>query len=242
MAEQLNTNEDVIQAADGIQHKTKTALYRIQQQADQTEELGGNALAKMREQRLQANKVQMDAEDLNASLDKTKKMQNSFDRWSGNWFSRREKQAPTRVDKKVTSVVERRQKQNNDINTEKNKASKAKKRDSRASSKVVTDLSDRENTLSNGVMNSEVDELDDDTKIGLDRLMKTDNDIDAMLDEAGASLDRLAGLAMTLGEEAQSQSTTMDTLTKTVDNANTKQAEVNSRVKRSLTGRWRNKS
>jgi len=242
MAEQLNTNEDVIQAADGIQHKTKTALYRIQQQADQTEELGGNALAKMREQRLQANKVQMDAEDLNASLDKTKKMQNSFDRWSGNWFSRREKQAPTRVDKKVTSVVERRQKQNNDINTEKNKASKAKKRGSRASSKVVTDLSDRENTLSNDVMNSEVDELDDDTKIGLDRLMKTDNDIDAMLDEAGASLDRLAGLAMTLGEEAQSQSTTMDTLTKTVDNANTKQAEVNSRVKRSLTGRWRNKS
>ena len=72
--------------------------------------------------------------------------------------------------------------------------------------------------------------------------MNTDNDIDAMLDEAGASLDRLAGLAMTLGEEAQSQSTTMDTLTKTVDNANTKQAEVNSRVKRSLTGRWRNKS
>ena len=242
MAEQLNTNEDVIQAADGIQHKTKTALYRIQQQADQTEELGGNALAKMREQRLQANKVRMDAEDLNVNLDKTTKMQNSFDRWSGNWFSRREKQAPTRVDKKVTSVVERRQKQNNDINTEKNKALKAKKRDSRASSKVVTDLSDRENTLSNGVMNSEVDELDDDTKIGLDRLMKTDNDIDAMLDEAGASLDRLAGLAMTLGEEGQSQRTTMDTLTKTVDNVNTKQAEINSRVKRSLTGRWRNKS
>ena len=242
MAEQLNTNEDVIQAADGIQHKTKTALYRIQQQADQTEELGGNALAKMREQRLQANKVRMDAEDLNVNLDKTTKMQNSFDRWSGNWFSRREKQAPTRVDKKVTSVVERRQKQNNDINTEKNKASKAKKRDSRASSKVVTDLSDRENTLSNDVTDPEVDELDDDTKIGLDRLMKTDNDIDAMLDEAGASLDRLAGLAMTLGEEGQSQRTTMDTLTKTVDNANTKQAEVNSRVKRSLTGRWRNKS
>jgi hypothetical protein len=239
MAEQLNTNEDVIQAADGIQHKTKTALYRIQQQADQTEELGGNALAKMREQRLQANKVRMDAEDLNVNLDKTTKMQNSFDRWSGNWFSRREKQAPTRVDKKVTSVVERRQKQNIDLNTEKKKASKARKRGSRASSKVVTDLFDRENTFSNGVTNSE---LDDDTKIGFDRLMNTDNDIDAMLDEAGASLDRLAGLAMTLGEEGQSQRTTMDTLTKTVDNVNTKQAEINSRVKRSLTGRWRNKS
>ena len=245
MAE-LNTNADAIQAADGIQHKTKTSLHRIQQQTAQTEELGGNALAKMREQRLQANKVQMDAEDLNASLDKTKKMQNSFDRWSGNWRWRRKSQSPTQPDKSVTSAVERKrekargQKQNND--TEKNKASQANKRGSRTSSKVVTDLPDRENILSSSVTNPEVDNLDDDTKIGLESLMKRDNDIDAMLDETAASLDRLAGLAMTMGEEAQSQSTTMDKLTKTVDNANTKQAKVNSRVSRSLTGRWRSKS
>lgn len=243
MAE-LKTNAEVIQEADDVQQKTKAALYRIQQQATEAEELGEGTLEEMREQRYQQQRIQMDAEDLNASLTKTKKLQNSFDRWAGNWRGYHKKQAKAEAHEKIAAAERKRQrarvgKENNDAETGKTTASSmVSKGNPRVRSKVVKRPPKRTDLLSSDLANPAVAKLDDESKMGLNRLVKNDNDIDVMLDQTAASLDRLKDLSVAMQEETQTQNKNMDKLTETVDKANSKQAVINARVKRNLTGRW----
>jgi hypothetical protein len=236
MAE-IKTNAEVIHEADGIQQNTKVALYRIQQQAAQIEELGDNTLSKMKHQHYQSKKIQEDAENLNSSLKKTKKLQNSFDRLTGNWRGRHKKQAQIEAKEYIAAAdknheLDRVGRQNSD--TEKYKYAVS------SHTKVVKKLPDQAKLTSSVVATSrrEDQNLDAEEKMGLDRLASNENDIDAMLDQMAPSLDRLVEMSMSMGEETQAQCANMDKLTKAVKKGNTKQAIANSRIKRNLTGRW----
>lgn len=241
-------NAEVIQEADGIQQSTKAALYRMWQQTAQTEEQGVNILSQMREQRHQSHIIQMDADNLNASLNKSNKLLNSFDWLTGNWRGRRKKEANIEATEHIAVTDRKRQSERAGIKTnemEKNKNaafSSVSNRGPNARIKVVRSLLDRAE-LTSSVFASQGDKNPDvEVHMGLDRLVRNDNDIDAMFDQMSPSLDRLEELSMAMREETQSQCAHMDKLTKLMKKANTKQAVVNSRTKRNLMGRWLNRA
>ena len=76
--------------------------------------------------------------------------------------------------------------------------------------------------------------LDEESKAGLDRISENDRDIDSMLDQTANSLDRLAGLAGAMKDETISHSAKLAELDGTLSQASTKQAIVNARAKRLL--------
>ena len=93
MALEINDNESAIREVGNIQCSTKESLNRINQQLSETEFSGKATLELLREQRYQTERIAIDAENLDAQLTKTAKLQNRFDRWKGHWLGMKRRAA-----------------------------------------------------------------------------------------------------------------------------------------------------
>jgi hypothetical protein len=82
---------------------------------------------------------------------------------------------------------------------------------------------------------SQEENLDEDSKGGLVRLQENDKELDSMLDEASASLDRLAALSGAMKDESTAQADKLGSIDATLNVTSAKQAVVNARAKRLLT-------
>ena len=81
----LSNNTQVLQQAQRVQSKTRESIRRIQQQAAETELLGGETLLELHSQRQQLDTIDKETKKLHAHLEKSKKLQNTMDRWALHW-------------------------------------------------------------------------------------------------------------------------------------------------------------
>jgi len=89
MAEQVDrrdANRKKLQEADKIQDKTKEAIWRIQRNAAEAEELGAQTLDELRRQGQQMDDINNELDAVSAKLDTSKALQAKFDAWAGNWL------------------------------------------------------------------------------------------------------------------------------------------------------------
>jgi hypothetical protein len=79
-------NKQMLDQTDQIQDKTKEALARIQKQAVETESLGAQTLEELRRQGQQLDDIDAELNHTEAQLKHSKRLQNKFDWWAGNWL------------------------------------------------------------------------------------------------------------------------------------------------------------
>ena len=78
--------QQMLDQADDLQDKTKEAILRIQRQAAETQEVGSLTLEELRRQGQQLDDIDAELSHTDAQLKQTKKLQNKFDWWAGNWL------------------------------------------------------------------------------------------------------------------------------------------------------------
>lgn len=69
-----------------VQNQTKEAIWRIQRQAAEAEEIGNQTLDELRRQGQQMDDIDHELDSVNAKLDYSQQLQSRFDRWAGNWL------------------------------------------------------------------------------------------------------------------------------------------------------------
>lgn len=90
---QGSENQKVLNDASEIQDKTKQSILRIQKQAAETESIGSATLEELRRQGNQMDEINTDLDNVSAKLDISSGLQDKFDRWAGNWFGGKKKEA-----------------------------------------------------------------------------------------------------------------------------------------------------
>ena len=100
--------------------------------------------------------------------------------------------------------------------------------------RIKIDLKESGFTTITNKKNDDEKDLDNESKAGLQRIKQNDLEIDAMLDQTVASLDRISALSNAMGEATLEQKIKADAIDSNMSTAANKQAIVNSRAKRLL--------
>lgn len=83
----------MLEKATAAQNKTKESVVRIQRQTEQTEQLGISTLEALRTHGRKLDDVSLDVHNANTKLHTSSKLQDRFDKWSGNLFGARKREA-----------------------------------------------------------------------------------------------------------------------------------------------------
>jgi len=86
-------NMAMIREAESKQTATKDSIFRIQRQLAETETIGGHTLEELRKQGSQMDDISNDLDKVSAKLDTSSSLQNTFDKWAGNWWGGKKKAA-----------------------------------------------------------------------------------------------------------------------------------------------------
>jgi len=81
-----DANLKMLQETNEVQDKTKEAIWRIQRQAAEAEQIGGKTLEELRRQGQQMDDINNEIGNVSAKLEQSKALQSRFDRWAGNWL------------------------------------------------------------------------------------------------------------------------------------------------------------
>ena len=240
MASELKTNEEALDATADVQQRTKDAIYRMQQQTEETQELGENTLSTLKNQRKQTENIHKDAKRMEYELRKTDQALNSFDRWTGKFLGRQKRAAKKEVKASVDAGVVKSSAtssstgvptpvpgSNGVVRSRKVVSRRPKAQDVQTAKPVE--------------LNHKNEDLTHEENAKMKNIQQNDAKIDDMLGAMDGVLDNLNDLSMQIREEAGAQNKQMDAVTETIDKSNKKQAVVNSRVQKSLVGRWKNR-
>ena len=88
-----DANLDMIRKAEEQQAATKETVFRIDRQLAETEEIGSQTLEELRKQGAQMEDINSDLDKVSSKLDESANLQSTFDKWAGNWFGGKKKQA-----------------------------------------------------------------------------------------------------------------------------------------------------
>lgn len=236
MTDYITTNRSAIEQAENVQRNTKDALFRVKQQALETEDLGFSTLDELRRQRSQMEKIQVDATGLNAELSKTAKLQNRLDRWAGGFLGGGRRAARKEAKEEMAKNERARKKKmiEQNINIRDAELLPSARTSRKENIKPQLPTLPIEARGSGGTQ----EPIDDECRKGLERVERNDEDIEAMLDETADVLDRLAQLSANIAEENQRQKPELEAIADSMDDASRKQAFAQARMKRIL-GRGR---
>lgn len=223
----LSNNTKVLQQAQRVQSKTRESIRRIQQQAAETESLGGETLLELHSQRQQLDTIDKETKKLHAHLEKSNKLQNTMDRWALHW-GRSGKRLAKKQAKLQQQNVKISQEQTRNVNTSSAAASSSFKNMSN------TKQNDVLLTMNDNDADSPQPALSHEDQQALDCIEHDDAEIDAMLDATSDALDRLDQLALEMKQESQAHSQVIDKHDESITKANVKQHVLNGRMKRML--------
>ena len=88
-----DANLDMIRKAEEQQAATKETVFRIDRQLAETEEIGNQTLEELRKQGSQMEDINSDLDKVSSKLDQSAQLQSTFDKWAGNWWGGKKKQA-----------------------------------------------------------------------------------------------------------------------------------------------------
>lgn len=84
--DRTEANQKMLQQTNEVQDKTKEAIWRIQRQAAEAEQIGTKTLDELRRQGQQMDDINNEIASVSSKLDQSKALQSRFDRWAGNWL------------------------------------------------------------------------------------------------------------------------------------------------------------
>jgi hypothetical protein len=240
-------NKELIEEASEIQESTKAALIRIQKQVSITEEIGQSTLEELEDQQHRRKKTLVEIQNVNAHAKKTDRLIGRFDLWAGNWGGL--KKSDAKIEASETIAALQRDLKRSSIERERTKSTVGsdliKKLSVRPKKKTITRKLPPPCQIKKDDGSPDVvpEELDEETKAGLERLERTDKEvIDSMLDEVSASLDRLNTMSTTMLEEIQSQNVESKVVERQLHKAVKRKIISNARIKNVLTGKWKNRN
>jgi hypothetical protein len=267
--ESHNTNNrQTIKEASEIQESTKAALARIQKNVAITQEVGMSTLEELEDQQYRMKKTRVDIQHVNAQTKKTDRLLNRFNLWTGHWVGLKKNDAKLEASETVAALerdlkkaaIERERVRSttttsgvvvavagsdlNQLNNE--RPAGTIKVGRKPPSCQTTNHHHHDDGSPPGAVVVVVppvpEELDEESKAGLEMLKRTDKeDIDSMLDEVAASLERLDTISTCMLQEIQSQTIESEEVTRQVHKAVKRKTFSNARIKRVLTGKWRNR-
>jgi len=88
-----DANLDMIRKAEEQQAATKETVFRIDRQLAETEEIGSQTLEELRKQGSQMEDITSDLDKVSQKLDQSANLQSTFDKWAGNWWGGKKKDA-----------------------------------------------------------------------------------------------------------------------------------------------------
>lgn len=88
-----DANLDMIRKAEEQQAATKETVFRIDRQLAETEEIGSQTLEELRKQGSQMEDISSDLDKVSNKLDQSANLQSTFDKWAGNWWGGKKKDA-----------------------------------------------------------------------------------------------------------------------------------------------------
>lgn len=228
----ITSNAQAIMEAEAMQGQARAAMERIQVQTEETKEVASMTLEELREQRRQLEFIELHSHSVEAKLNQTERLQNSFDRWSLNLRGKKRAKKEAKV---VLAGAKAKSRENSMIRSmdpvvitikNDNKAPKRPERNKEVLIQFTSANSEDRNPM------------DEDDMAGLYRIDQNDKELDDMLDLIDASLDGIKNLCLDMNEEVHSQDKNLTSASKTVERANEKQAVAITRVRGNLTGRW----
>ena len=86
-------NLKLLREAEDKQNLSKEAIWRIQRQAAETEQIGTATLEELRKQGQQMDDIGREIDEVSAKLDQSQSLQNKFDMWAGNWLGGKKRAA-----------------------------------------------------------------------------------------------------------------------------------------------------
>lgn len=86
-------NLKVLKEAEEKQNLSKEAIWRIQRQAAETEQIGTATLEELRKQGQQMDEIGNEIDKVSSQLDRSQQLQNRFDLWAGNWLGGKKRAA-----------------------------------------------------------------------------------------------------------------------------------------------------
>ena len=86
-------NLKVLKEAEEKQNLSKEAIWRIQRQAAETEQIGTATLDELRKQGQQMDEIGNEVDKVSSQLDRSQQLQNRFDLWAGNWLGGKKRAA-----------------------------------------------------------------------------------------------------------------------------------------------------
>lgn len=81
-----DANMKMLKDTNEVQDKTKEAIWRIQRQAAEAEQIGTKTVEELRRQGQQMDDINNEIGNVSAKLEQSKALQSRFDRWAGNWL------------------------------------------------------------------------------------------------------------------------------------------------------------
>jgi hypothetical protein len=88
-----DANMVMIKKAEETQAASKEAIFRIDRQLAETEEIGAQTLEELRKQGSQMDDINSDLDKVSTKLDQSASLQTTFDKWAGNWWGGKKKAA-----------------------------------------------------------------------------------------------------------------------------------------------------
>jgi hypothetical protein len=219
-------NRETLRDAALMQNDSIAVAQRIQNQLFETEFVACTTMNRLDEQTAQLKVIESETLEVNAKLNKSKKLLNKFGRWSLNMGRQGSGQAKKDGQRKVKHI---------EVETTRKLAGKPKP------SQVSPGLSRKQTSRPNKLFTQErsgnqheQEALDDECRSQLRELEQGDRELDSALDEIGGALDRLLLTAGKMGESVQQQGAIIDQTTSQMDKAFVRSAVVNHRMKQMM--------
>lgn len=245
-------NKQTIQEAHDIQESTKAALIRIQQNVTITEEVGMSTLEEMEDQKHRRKKTLVEIQSVNAHAKKTNRLIGRFDLWAGNWGGFKKNDA--KIEASETMAALERDLKRSAIERERTGSTSPTVRPGTTIIRKPPLCQTTNHARSPGVSGTcstdpmpqppgvVPEELDAESKAGLEMLETTDKEIiDSMLDEVAVSLERLETLSTSMLQEIHSQKIESVQVERQLHKAVKRKSFSNARIKNVLTGKWKNR-
>lgn len=86
-------NLKMLQETTEVQDKTKEAVFRMNRQAAEAEQIGARTLDELRRQGNQLDEISQELGSVDNKLEQSKALQNKFDVWAGNWLGGKKRNA-----------------------------------------------------------------------------------------------------------------------------------------------------
>ena len=223
----FQSDREALDEAANLQTKSKDALHRMQQDLEQTQQVGAMTLDDLYAQRRKLENIESEGDRLHDKLDETEKLQRKLGTWFGGAF---QKKGTTRKKSTAIESCDTDQKENGSNN---NAEKKKKWTFGKSSKKKASDSKEPLVNVRKGLL-EDMDDLPAEHTDELNALAKGDEELDAQLDLIGDQLGNILSMAEDMGTESKNHGRKLGNIQTKLEEAAPRQKKVIKKTQRLL--------